>query len=316
MPEFSTPMMKQYQKIREQYQDCLLFYRSGDFYELFLEDAVVGSQVLDITLTSRPEGKDGRIPMAGVPYHAVDSYLAKLVKAGYKVAICEQLSEPNNRGIVDRDVVRVVTPGTLVDEKALERKENNYLISLATDFTTLAISSADLSTGEVQVTQIPYSDQALASELARLKPKECILSPDCYNNHELLQIIKAEKGINIFPFWQWEEFASKPDDFLKKHFSLKTLGSFGIEDKPQAQKACATLVGYLRETQKNHIAHIKKITLTCPENYLALDKNSIINLELFSTLREHDPKGSLLAVLDQTETAMGGRLLRRWLAKP
>ncbi|MCL5090546.1 MAG: DNA mismatch repair protein MutS, partial [Patescibacteria group bacterium] len=246
MPQFSTPMMKQYQKIKEQYRDCLLFFRSGDFYELFFDDALIGSQVLDITLTSRPEGKDGRVPMAGVPYHAVDSYLAKLVKAGYKVAICEQLSEPSSRGIVDRDVVRVVTPGTLVDEKALERKENNFIINLAFDSSTLALCWADLSTGDIQVIQLIYTNlsQSLSNELARLHPTECVLSEENYNDPELLKILKAEKGLNIFPFFDWEKYADEGDKFLKKHFGLKTLGGFGIEDKPLAIEVSATLLGY------------------------------------------------------------------------
>lgn len=318
MPQFSTPMMKQYQKIKARYQDCLLFFRSGDFYELFFDDALTGSQVLDITLTSRPEGKDGRVPMAGVPYHAVDSYLAKLVKAGYKVAICEQLSEPNNRGIVDRDVVRVVTPGTLIDERALERKENNFLISLAFDSGTLAIASADLSTGNVQVLQTNYNDfsQALTNELAKIKPTECILPLEKYEDHALLNILKQEKALNIFPFKDWQRYCHQPKEFLKKHFELKTLASFGIENQPLAIEASAALIGYLKETQKGHLSHIKKIALNCEADYVALDKNSMINLELFSTLRDHDPQGSLLSVLDQTQTAMGGRMLRSWIAKP
>ncbi len=147
MDTFTTPMMKQYSDIKKQYTDCLLFYRMGDFYELFLEDAHIGARVLNITLTGKANGKGGRIPMAGVPYHAVDSYLAKLVKAGYKVAICEQLSPPNKKGLVKRDVVRVVTPGTMLDEKALEKKENNYLISLMVNEKNVALTIVDISTG-------------------------------------------------------------------------------------------------------------------------------------------------------------------------
>src|SRR5438105_11113904 len=151
---FSTPMMKQYSDIKKQYPDCLLFYRMGDFYELFMEDAHIGARVLNITLTGKSNGKSGKIPMAGVPYHAVDSYLAKLVKAGYKVAICEQLSPPNKKGLVKRDVVRIVTPGTMLDEKALEKKENNYLISLAVDAKNIALTIADVSTGYFATTEI------------------------------------------------------------------------------------------------------------------------------------------------------------------
>jgi len=174
---FSTPMMKQYSDIKAQYTNCLLFYRMGDFYELFLEDAHIGARVLNITLTGKANGKGGRIPMAGVPYHSVDTYLAKLVKAGYKVAICEQLSPPNKKGLVKRDVVRIVTPGTMLDEKALEKKENNYLISLALDGKKVAVTITDVSTGYFATTEIAGDtpEQIIRNELARIHPKECIL---------------------------------------------------------------------------------------------------------------------------------------------
>src|SRR6185437_14887890 len=165
---FTTPMMKQYSDIKKQYIDCLLFYRMGDFYELFLEDAHIGARVLNITLTGKANGKGGRIPMAGVPYHSVDTYLAKLVKAGYKVAICEQLSPPNKKGLVKRDVVRIVTPGTMLDEKALDKKENNYLISLAVDDTSVALSITDVSTGYFSTTEIisENKEQIIKNEIA------------------------------------------------------------------------------------------------------------------------------------------------------
>src|SRR5579864_3996286 len=170
MQKFTTPMMKQYEEIKKQYPDCLLFYRVGDFYELFMQDAQIGAQVLNITLTSQTKGKDGKIPMAGVPYHAVDTYLAKLVKAGYKVAICEQLSPPNRRGLVKRDVVRIVTPGTMLDEKALEKKENNYLISLAVEQKHVALTIADVSTGYFATTEIATDsyEQTIRDEVSRI----------------------------------------------------------------------------------------------------------------------------------------------------
>src|ERR1700722_5208126 len=171
---FTTPMMKQYSDIKKQYTDCLLFYRMGDFYELFLEDAHIGARILNITLTGKANGKGGRIPMAGVPYHAVDTYLAKLVKAGYKVAICEQLSPPNKKGLVKRDVVRIITPGTMLDEKALEKKEHNYLISLTIDKKNVALTVADISTGYFATSEIltDFKEQVILDELARIHPKE------------------------------------------------------------------------------------------------------------------------------------------------
>src|SRR5882762_9601662 len=198
----TTPMMKQYSEIKKQYPDCLLFYRMGDFYELFEEDAYIGAKVLNITLTGKANGKGGRIPMAGVPYHSVDSYLAKLVKAGYKVAICEQLSPPNKKGLVKRDVVRIVTPGTMLDEKALEKKEHNYLVSLAIDTKKIAITVSDVSTGYFAVTELAtdFREKAILDELSRIHPKECILSDDLYNDPDFLRLLRTEKGMNIFSY--------------------------------------------------------------------------------------------------------------------
>lgn len=318
MNPFTTPMMKQYKAIKDQYPDCLLFYRMGDFYELFAEDAVTGSQVLDIALTGRPNGKTGRMPMAGVPYHAVDSYLAKLVKAGFKVAICEQLSPPNKKGLVQRDVIRVVTPGTLLDEKALDKKEHNYIISLVVTEDAIGMAMADLSTGDVETLELPYTNlkQTLLDEIARLHPVECILSEEMYADGELLRILTTEKKLNIFPFRDWSVFADNAIEFLKNQFSVATLTGFGIDDKPLALQSSAALLGYLKQTQKNNISHIKKISLARSGECVVLDRSTMVNLELLSTIRDHDPKGSLLAVLDNTKTSMGGRLLRQWLLKP
>lgn len=318
MHEFTTPMMKQYEKIKKQYQDCLLFYRMGDFYELFMEDAQIGAKVLDITLTGRPKGKDGRIPMAGVPYHAVDNYLSKLVKAGYKVAICEQVSLPNKNGIIDREVVRIVTPGTVLDEKALEKKENNYIVSILVKEKTLAISAADISTGYFSTMEMTGVDlsQTIQDELSRLHPAECILPPELYNNPDLLKTIKTERGINVYCYQEWDQFAGRAETFLKDHFAVGTLAGFGMNDKLLAQQSAAALLGYLKETQKGTVSHIKKIITAATDTYMQLDRATMINLELFSTIREHDTKGSLYAVLDDTTTAMGGRLLKQWLRKP
>lgn len=316
--EFSTPMMKQYAAIKRQYEDCLLFFRLGDFYELFLEDAKTGSEVLDITLTSRPKGKDGRIPMAGVPYHAVDNYIAKLVKAGYKVAICEQISEPDSRGIVEREVVRVITPGTVLDEKALEKKENNFLISLALESDHLSISSVDISTGMLITNQVSFDNLApvIADLLAKINPTECILSESLYNDPEILKTLKLQKNLNIYPFRDWPSSVSDAANILKTHFKLKTLESFDIADKPLSIISCAALISYLKQTQKDKIGHIKKIVTNQDGKFVSLDRSTIINLELFSTIRDHEARGTLLQVLDQTKTAMGGRMLKIWMKYP
>lgn len=318
MQDFSTPMMRQYRSIKEQYADCLLFYRMGDFYELFNEDAHIGAAVLNITLTSKAGGKDGKIPMAGVPYHAVDTYLAKLVKAGYKVAICEQLSPPNKRGLVERDVVRIVTPGTLLDENSLEKKENNYIISLVIKDTMFALTVADLSTGFFATTEQDTDDlkKGLQDELSRFHPSECILPDELYNDAELLKLLKTERGMNIFTYADFSSTTENAKTVLRRHFGVSTLEAFGLEDKNLALQSAAGLLSYLQETQKGNISHIKKIVQFGTDEGLLLDRSTMINLELFSTIREHDTRGSLLAVLDQTQTAMGGRLLKQWLKKP
>ena len=315
---FNTPMMKQYMEVKNQYQDCLLFFRMGDFYELFLEDAKIGARVLDITLTGRSRGKDGKIPMAGVPYHAVDSYLNKLVKAGYKVAICEQLTPPNKNGLVERDVIRIVTPGTVMDEKALESKKNNYIMSLLIEKGRIGLAFADISTGLFQVSEVEAGSltQALADELSRFAPSECILPESHYNNPEVLRALKVQSDLNIFPYAEFESYADRANLTLTKHFKVRSLDVFDLHNKPLATKVAAGLLGYLQNTQKGQVEHIKSVRLYGEEDSMQLDRSTIVNLELFSTLREGERRGSLLSVIDETVTAMGGRLLRRWLTKP
>ncbi len=311
-------MMKQYEEIKKRYPDCLLFFRLGDFYELFLDDAKIGSEILGITLTGRPKGKDGRIPMAGVPYHAVDGYLHKLVKAGYKVAICEQLSEPDKKGIVERDVIRVVTPGTILDERALEKKTHNYILSLLVEKNSIALSLADFSTGQLQTEEYFTENwqELLRDELIKTNPTECILPDSLYNDPEVLKILKTVPNITIFLFPEWQSSTTYAKKELMAHFGVKTLEAFQIENKPLAQKTCNALLSYLKLTQKNNLPHINSIVLLPSNEFVLLDRATIINLELFSTIREQNTKGSLLAAIDYTHTAMGGRLLKDWLVHP
>ncbi|NTU46477.1 DNA mismatch repair protein MutS [Candidatus Roizmanbacteria bacterium] len=318
MQQFTTPMMKQYQAIKDQYQDCLLFFRMGDFYELFMEDAFIGAKVLDITLTGRPKGRDGRIPMAGVPYHAVDSYLAKLVKAGYKVAICEQMTEPDKSGIVEREVIRVVTPGTVLDEKALIKKENNFLVSIIIQSSTVAIAACDISTGQFELGEWKTDDWKglISNELASIHPSECILASDHYTDGSLLKLLKTNKDLNIFCFHESGNYTQKASQVFKRHFHISSLSTFGIEELKTGIMAGAMLLGYLKETQKDMIGHITKIQVMNSKDFVSLDRSTMINLELFSTIRDQETTGSLISVLDQTHTAMGGRLLREWIRKP
>ncbi len=321
MREFSTPMMQQYMAIKQQYPDCLLFFRLGDFYELFLDDALVGAKVLDIVLTKRPRGKDGDIPMAGVPFHAADIYVAKLVKAGYKIAICEQTSDPALKGLVERDVVRIVTPGTILDEKTLSAKEHNYMMSIAHDpeEKIVGIAIADISTGDFQATELEHNNnlaQIIANEYARFIPAECVINTSNYNSAEFLKILNSDRRTNISSFENWDTYADNADKLLKKHFNVKSLRGFGLNDKPQATQAAAALLGYLAHTQKDRISHIKTLHTYAPEEHVILDASTINNLELFNTLRESDERGSFIEAIDRTKTAMGGRLLRKWIREP
>ncbi|MBX4197969.1 DNA mismatch repair protein MutS [Candidatus Parcubacteria bacterium] len=319
MRQFSTPMMRQYAAIKQEYADCLLFFRLGDFYELFLEDALIGAKVLDIVLTRRPRGKDGDVPMAGVPFHAADAYIAKLVKAGHKVAICEQTSEPNGRSLVEREVVRIVTPGTILDEKSLSSKEHNYTMSLAIAENIIGIAVADISTGDFETQEYEYTDNLahiIANEYARFRPAECIVNFAVYNNPTLLKLLKLERNINIYCFETWDESAEQAERLLKRHFEVKSLRGFGLHDKEHALRASGALLAYLANTQKNNIGHIKKITSVASDNHVGLDASTIANLELFETIREGEEQGAFIGSIDSTKTAMGGRMLRTWIREP
>jgi DNA mismatch repair protein MutS len=313
--EFNTPMMKQYLGIKKQYQDCLLLYRMGDFYELFLDDALIGAKVLGITLTSRSKGKDGRIPMAGVPYHAVDSYLTKLVKAGYKVAICEQLSPPNKKGLVDRDVVRIITPGTIMDEQALEKKENNYIVSIAMKGTKIGISFADISTGEFLVDE-QETTTSVHELIEHYGPVECLLSSALYEDTHFVKEMRKHPKMHITHISSWMTQVRQAHRTLTAHFGVHTLESFEIHSLLIAQEAAAVLLSYLSDTQKGSVSHIRQITRIRHGKQVIIDRATQINLELFTTIREHDMRGSLLSVLDRTRTAMGGRMLKHWIMEP
>lgn len=319
--EFETPMMQQYLEIKKKYPDCLLLFRLGDFYELFLDDAKIGAEILNITLTSRTRGRDGRVPMCGIPYHAVDSYLGKIIAAGYKAAICEQVEDASETsGMVDREVVRVVTPGTVLDDKNLEQKENNFILGLEVEGGELGIAYADISTGELYVHQLEFEDleKTLAGEFLRLTPSEIISSHKNYNRSEILRALRVVPETNIYPFDEWERAAGRHSRVLKDHFDVVSLEGFGIQPDQQeiALKAAAALLSYLQETQKSTLRHIKKITPYWGDRYMRLDASTVANLELFKTLRGNTGGGVLLDVVDHTRTAPGGRMLRQWLLRP
>lgn len=314
---YETPMMQQYMHLKKKYSDCILFFRLGDFYEMFLDDAVLGSEILGITLTSRSRGKDGKIPMAGVPYYAVSTYLNKLVLAGHKVAICEQLSDPSAGDLVERDVVRIVTPGTLMDENSLERKENNYIVSLYLDENSVGLAVADISTGNIFVRNInsPYQND-LSAELEKLNPAELVLIRKHYEDVELLKFLRENSVGNIFPFDFSNDNLDSHKIVLLEFFRILSLESFGLDEEATYISAAALLINYLNYTQKDNIHHIRYIKSLESEKYMQMDKSTIVNLELLRTIRDNKSRGSLITCLDKTITAMGGRNLKGWLLNP
>jgi len=306
-----TPMMKQYQELKEKHKDCILFFRLGDFYEMFDDDAYIASKILDIALTSRHKG-ESKTPMCGVPYHAAENYVAKLTKSGKKVAICEQVSDPNEPGIVKREVVRIITPGTTLNDTVLEQKSNNYIISIYPKKNYFGLAFADLTTGDFKLTEV-NSYANLKTEIARLNPSECIVPEDeMENNLHIQKLYQEFLDLHIFPY----KTTKKPYETLTEAYKTKSLEGFGVEKYPFGIQAAGNLYNYLLETQKQNLDHLKNISSFKPEKYMALDDSTIRNLELIFTLNDAQKKGSLLSILDKTQTNMGGRLLHSILLKP
>jgi len=310
-----TPMMRQYNEIKRQHKDALLFFRMGDFYELFFEDAKLASKVLGITLTSRSKG-EGAIPMAGVPHHAADSYIRKLIKAGHKVAICDQLQDPEEAtGIVDRGVTRIITPGTITEDTLLEDKSNNYLIAVLETNTMTGLSWIDLSTGRFQVEDI--RKETLFDEFARLNPSEVLLPEETVrNNTSFMERIRAECDGIVTARPDWEFSKDTAYRTLMEHFGTTSLEGFGCEDVGPALGAAGAVIQYLKETQKTSLKHIGKIQKYQADNRVLMDKATQQSLEITQTIRARDREGSLLSVIDQTKTPMGARLLREWIISP
>lgn len=308
-----TPMMQQYMDTKKQYQDCLLFYRLGDFYEMFFEDAEIASRELEITLTGRDCGLEERAPMCGVPWHSVHHYIAKLINKGYKVAICEQMEDPAQaKGIVRREVTRVITPGTVTDPEMLDEKKNNFLMSAYCLKSYFGIAVADVTTGEFYTTQIVYGNtvKQLLDEIHRYQPSELIVN-ELFLKSVSLGNLKEKAEIYITTLG--EEFFDK-SEAVKNIEDIKGYNS--LKQDELAVCASGALIGYLKSTQKVDLNHIKEIQKYKIENYMIIDSSSRRNLELTETLRDRKKRGSLLWVLDRTMTAMGGRMLRKWIEQP
>jgi len=309
-----TPGMKQYQEVKKAHPDCLVMLRMGDFYEMFYEDAVTAARELEITLTARGKGET-RAPLAGVPFHALETYMGRLVKKGYKVAIVEQLEDPKKaKGLVKRGLVRIVTPGTVIESSLLQENENNYVACVTVFGEEFSLALADVSTGEFWV--VAATGMAIIlHELLRFTPSECVIPRSLAVNQELvLKIKNIGCFVNTFDdaFFRVE----KARESLLAHFRLKSLESFGLEQNVRAIGVAGGLLHYLLETQKNALTHIQKITLRADEQTMLLDSGTFRNLELVRNIRDGSARGTLLAVIDKTITPMGARLLRAWLKTP
>ena len=313
-----TPMMQQYLEIKQQYQDCILFFRLGDFYEMFFDDAITASKEMEVTLTGKSCGLDEKAPMCGVPYHAADTYISKLIEKGYKVAVCEQTEDPSAaKGIVKREVTRIVTPGTVVNQGMLDEKENNYLASIFASEEGAGVAYCDISTGELLAGEYHRGDILgdLLNELIRIDIRELIVNEYLRESKfykDVSDLTKAYRSVLSDAYFDERQSESS----IKRQFHIGSLTGIGLGDSPLAVRALGGLLSYLIETQKNSVEQLTHVEIIDREGHMSLDKSAIKNLELTETLFEKKVKGSLLGVLDKTQTAMGSRKLKKWIKEP
>ncbi len=312
----ATPMMRQYLKMKEEYKDCILFYRLGDFYEMFFDDALKASKELELTLTGKNCGLEERAPMCGVPYHSVEGYLNKLVGKGYKVAICEQVEDPKQaRGIVHREVIRIVTPGTNTNIQALDESKNNYIMSVIYLNGRYGISTADVTTGDYYVTEVE-TEQKLIDEVNKFAPSEIICNEAFYMSGIDLEEVRTRLGISISSLDAWYFSDETAAGALLEHFKVNSVEGLGLKDYPCGTTAAGALLKYLYETQKTSMEHLSAIHPYTTGMFMVIDSSTRRNLELVETMREKQKRGSLLWVLDKTKTAMGARTLRSYVEQP
>ena len=313
-----SPGMQQYFDIKKNYEDCILFYRLGDFYEMFFDDALIASKELELTLTGKNYGQEEKAPMCGVPFHAADSYVAKMVEKGYKVAICEQVEDPREaKGIVKREVIQVVTPGTLTQATMLNEDENNYIASLYISNGDFGLTYADISTGELNLTEYHGDDiyQTILNELVKIKASEIIVSEEFASSFDMNEMKHlTEAYFDVLPNTFFSENQALPA--IKSQFNTIGLTGLGLDFRPNATIALGVLLNYLLETQKQNLKHLTHINIYEIGSHMALDKATLRNLEITETLYDKSTKGSLLGVLDSTHTAMGSRKMRQWLREP
>lgn len=309
-----TPLMTQYYKIKEKNPDTILLFRVGDFFETFEEDAKLASKVLGITLTKRANGAAGEVPLAGFPHHAIDTYLPKLVRSGYRVAVCEQVEDPKfAKGIVKRDVVEVVTPGVALSDKLLDHKKNNYLLAIYLKSDIVGLSFCDISTGEFFAYEVHQRE--LVNQFGLISPAEILISKKQKTIIEPI-IEKAINSVRVTKIDDWIFNYDYANDILRDQFNTKSLKGFGIENLDAGLIAAGGVLNYLRDTQRANLTHINKIALYNPSDYMQLDYSTKRNLEITFTMQEGTREGSLISILDKTETAMGGRMLKKWISAP
>ena len=311
-----SPMMQEYCKTKEEYKDCILFYRLGDFYEMFFDDALLVSKELELTLTGKDCGLEERAPMCGIPFHAADTYINRLIERGHKVAICEQVEDPKKaKGLVKRAVIRVVTPGTTLDATSLDESKNNYLMSIVSIADRFGCAIADITTGDCFLTEVPNS-QKLVDEINKFSPAEIICNDSFFMSGVDTDDLKERLGICIFSLdaWYFDDDTCRKE--LREHFHVTNLEGLGISDYDSGIIAAGALFLYLKETQKTALSQMTTIRPYTAERYMLIDSSSRRNLELVETLREKQKKGSLLWVLDKTKTAMGARTLRSFVEQP
>ena len=315
MAEYS-PMMQHYLQTKEEYPDCILFYRLGDFYEMFFEDAKIVSRELELTLTGKSCGQEERAPMCGVPFHAYESYMNRLVAKGYKVAICEQMEDPKQaKGMVRREVIRVVTPGTNINEQALDEGKNNYIMCIVSLSDQFGVATADITTGDFFVTEVD-SKRRLLDEIYKFSPTEVVCNEALFMSGLDIDDLKNRVGIVLYSLENWYFDDSLCENTLKEHFRVNSLEGLGLADLECGMIASGSLLKYLYETQKNSLEQISAIHPYTTGKFMVLDSSTRRNLELVETLREKAKRGSLLWVLDKTKTAMGARMLRSFVEQP
>ena len=308
-----TPMIKQYLEIKEAHKDAILFFRMGDFYEMFFEDAEIASKILDITLTSRDKNKENSVPLCGIPYHSVSPYISKLIDKGYKVAICEQVEDPKKAvGIVKREVTRIITPGLVLDTDTLESTENNFLMSISFNKESWGIAFLDMSTGEFRATEIT-DYRVLLEEILRVGPRE-ILVPRFLSEHDSFQTLL--KSMDKYVLTQMDDDIFDYDKSLKLLSKQINRESLDFNDMKEAVNAAGGIIHYIKATQKAELCHINHLSFYHVDEYMIVDEPTKRNLELFCTIRDKSKKGSLIGILDETMTAMGGRKIRNWFNYP